>query len=298
VRVLVSGASGLVGTALCRALRARGDTVVALVRRDAGANERRWDPALRTVDPYALDGVDAVVNLAGENIGARRWDEAHKARVLRSRVDATATLVRAVLDAKAKPRVFLNASATGFYGATGTTRVDESAPNGTGFLAEVCRAWEGALAPLHGSSVRVVRARFGVVLAKDGGALDKMLLPFRMGLGGRVGDGAQGFPWVAIDDLVGGILHALDRDDIAGPLNITAPEPVSNAELTRALGAALRRPTVLPVPGFALRLLAGREMADELVLTGAYVLPRVLERTGYAFRYRRIEDALASYVGA
>lgn len=295
--VLVSGASGLVGRALSEALRARGDSVRTLVRRAArGPDEARWDPSRRSLDPHALDGVDAVVHLAGESIAARRWDDAHKRRVQQSRVDGTATLAEALAARSDGPKVLISASAIGYYGDTGARPVDESAPLGRGFLAEVCRDWEAATAPAEAAGVRVVHARLGVVFAREGGALEKMLPPFKLGLGGRIGDGSQGMSWVALDDVVGALLHALDHAELRGAVNVTAPNPVSNAELTRALGRALRRPAVLPVPAFALRLAAGSEMADEMLLGGSFVLPRRLEATGYRFRHTRLDEALDALV--
>lgn len=293
--VLVSGSTGLVGTALLEALRARGDRVRSLVRREArGADEARWDPAARTIDPRALDGVDAVVHLAGENVAGQRWNEAHKRRVLDSRVDGTTTIAEAIARAATKPRVLVSASAIGFYGNTGASRVDEGSPEGRGFLAEVCHAWEAATAPAEAAGVRVVHARIGVVFAERGGALEKMLLPFKLGVGGRIGDGTQGMSWVALDDVVGGLLHCIDTETLRGPVNLTAPSPVSNADLTRALGRVLHRPTPFPVPGFALRIAAGTEMADEILLGGSYVFPARLTDTGYRFRHPDLEPALRS----
>ncbi len=294
MHVLVSGASGLVGRELTRALRARGDRVSVLVRRaPERPEERRWDPAARAIDANALEGIDAVVHLAGENIAERRWSEAHKQKVLSSRVDGTETLARAIAHASPRPRVFLSASAIGYYGDTGARRVDERAPAGSGFLAEVCRAWEASTAAADAcQDVRVVHARIGVVFAREGGALEKMALPFKLGVGGRIGDGTQGFSFIHLDDLVAALLFLLDTDTLRGPVNLTAPEPVSNAELTAALGRLLRRPALLPVPAFALRIAAGREMADEMLLGGSYVLPHGLLEAGFRFRHPRIEDAL------
>lgn len=294
MNVLVTGSSGLVGTAIVQALRARGDAVRTLVRRaPRNANEARWDPSEHSIDAHALDGIDAVVHLAGEGVAERRWTEEHKRAVLESRRDGTRTLCGAIAQAETKPRVLVSASAVGYYGDTGKARITEDSPAGSGFLVEVCQLWEGATKVAKDAGVRVVNGRVGVVFAKEGGAFPKMALPFKMGVGGRIGDGTQGFSWVALEDVVGGILFAIDHDSIVGPMNLVSPNPVSNAELTKALGRAFRRPALLPVPGFALRLAAGREMADEMLLGGCYAFPERLLGAGYRFRYERIEDVLA-----
>jgi uncharacterized protein (TIGR01777 family) len=297
MKIAVTGSTGLAGTALVSALRARGDDVVRLVRRAAAArDEAAWDPATGLGDPQRLEAQDAVVHLAGENIAARRWSAAQKERIRASRIGGTAALARDLLRLKSPPRAFVGASAVGFYGATGAETVDETAGAGTGFLPEVCRAWEGAAAPLAAAGVRVAHLRFGVILSPRGGALKKMLLPFRLGVGGVVGSGLQGMSWISLRDAVGAALFALDRADLAGPINAVAPGACSNREFTKALGRALGRPTILPLPAFAARLAFG-ELADDLLLASLWVRPAVLAKAGFAFRDPAIDGALRDMVG-
>lgn len=300
MRVLLSGASGLIGTALTKSLRAQGHDVRALVRTPAApAGAYTWDPKAGTVDARAFEGVDAVVHLAGENVGAARWNDAVKARIEQSRVDGTRTLVRAVLAQPegARPKVFVSASAVGFYGDAHGQTVDERSPRGQGFLADVSAAWEAELAPLEGTAVRVAVMRFGVVLAREGGALEKMRLPFKLGLGGPIGDGRAYFPWVHIADVVGAITFALERTDASGPYNVVGPEAATNAAFTEALAKAVHRPAFFRVPKLALRLAAGEEMAREMFFASARVVPKRLEEAGYAFRFPRLEGALQDLVG-
>lgn len=299
MHVLISGASGLVGTALAKSLRARGDRVRVLVRRaPRDGDEARWDPASGTIDAGALEGIDAVVHLAGEGVAARRWNAAHKRAVLESRETGTRTIAEAIARAATKPRVLVSASAVGFYGDTGALRVTEASPAGEGFLVDVCKVWEAATKPAEDVGVRVVHARLGIVMAREGGAFEKMVLPFKLGLGGRVGDGTQGFSWVALDDVVGGIVWCLDHAALRGPVNLVSPNPVSNEAFTRALGRALHRPTVIPVPAFALKLAAGGEMAHEMFLGGSFVVPEKLAGAGYRFAYERVEDVIGAMLKA
>lgn len=289
--VLVAGASGLVGRALVAELTARGHRVFRLVRRASAApDEIRWDPATGACEPGILGEIDAVINLAGENLAAGRWTAARRAAILRSRVDTTRTLVAAVSRAARRPTVFINASATGIYGDRGDAVLTEASAPGTGFLAEVCRAWEEPLAALP-AGVRAVALRTGVVLTPQGGALAKMLPAFRLGIGGRLGSGRQWMSWITLDDLVGAIGHAMVDPRCQGPVNAVAPVPVTNAAFTAALGRVLGRPTVFPVPAFALRLLFG-QMADDALLSSARVEPKALLDTGFEFRHRGIETAL------
>jgi len=292
VRIAVTGSSGLIGSALLPALRDDGHTVLRLVRRPpAGTDELRWDPATRTLDPAALAGVDAVVNLAGVGIGDRRWTAARKRAVLASRVDATETVSAAVAAADPRPRTLLSASAIGWYGDTGDATVDESASAGHDFLAHVCLRWEAATRTAEEAGVRVAHLRSGLVCGK-GGLLGRLLPLARLGLASPLGSGRQWWSWISLADEVGAIRHVLGTDGIAGPVNLTGPEPVTNREFTKTLGRVLHRPVVLPpVPRVALRLAIG-EFADVGVVAGQRVLPRVLQQTGYRFRHETVEQAL------
>lgn len=290
--ILVTGASGLVGRALVSQLRAEGWVVRTLVRRPpTGPDEFFWNPARGELDPSALAGVGAVVHLAGENIAAGRWTARRKAAIRDSRTGPTRLLAEACAARSDRPTVFISASATGLYGDRVDERLDESAASGSGFLAEVCQAWEAALTPATQAGIRTVALRTGVVLTRDGGALAKMLPAFRLGLGGRLGSGRQWFSWITLDDLVGVIRLALQQPLLHGPVNAVAPEAVTNAIFTATLGRVLRRPAGLPVPAFALRLLFG-EMADAALLAGARVEPRRLQASGYVFRHPQLEPAL------
>src|SRR5438067_3408323 len=251
MKAVIGGANGLIGSSLLRALRARGDEVVALVRRPASAGEVRWDG--RTVPASTVDGADAVVNMSGANIAARRWTDSFKNEIMESRVQSTRAFVEAMRAARRKPRVFVNASAVGFYGGRRDEEVTEASPAGNDFLAEVCKASEAEAVRAEDLGVRTVLLRTGVVLAREGGALQQMLPPFKAFVGGPIGDGRQWFSWIHLEDEVGLIVHALDRE-LRGPLNAVAPESVRMAEFTKALGKALHRPSWLPVPEFALRI--------------------------------------------
>ena len=292
MKVLITGASGLVGNCLSPALMAAGHDAVALVRRPAGVGSLGWNPASGDLDPSALDGVDAVVHLAGENIAARRWTTRQKARIRDSRVAGTQLLATALAALTTPPQVLVSASAIGYYGNRGALELDESSPPGDDFLAGVCRAWEAATAPAGQRGIRVVHLRTGVVLSTAGGALAKMLTPFRLGLGGRLGDGRQFMSWVALDDLVAIIVGLLTDTPLAGPVNAVAPGAITNGEFTRALGRALHRPTMLPMPAAVARLAFG-EMADALLLASTRVRPARLLDAGFRFRWPRIDEALA-----
>ena len=281
MKVVVSGASGLIGTALVAALRAAGHEVVRLVRHDpASGDEVRWDPAAGDIDATRLAGTDAIVNLSGENIG-QRWTESRKREILDSRVQATSLLARTAAALEPRPSVLVCASAVGAYGNRGDEILTEDSELGSGFLTDVVRAWEAAADPAREAGVRVVNLRQGIVLAKQGGVLERLLLPFKLGVGGRVGSGKQWWSWVALDDLTAVYAHAL-RSDIAGVVNLTAPNPVTNEQFTKALGSALHRPTVFPVPSFAARSIFG-EMGEAMLLGGQRVLPARLLDAGFEF---------------
>jgi hypothetical protein len=294
VRILTAGASGFLGTRLLRRLRESGHDVVRLVRREpAAADERRWDPAAGALDPSTLDGVAAVVNLAGANVGGKRWTPAYKKELLSSRIDTTATLARAV--AAHRDTVLLNMSAVGYYGDTGERAVDESAGPGDGFLAEMVRAWEAATAPARDGGCRVVLMRTGLPLDPAGGLLKPLMLPFKLGVGGPLAGGKQYVPWISLPDCLGAIEWLLDRDDVTGPVNITGPEPATNARLSKALGRRLHRPSLCPVPKLALNVVAGAEFTTE-ILRSQRVLPAVLTKHGFAFAHRTVDAAVAAAV--
>src|SRR5947207_4913333 len=291
MKLLLTGSSGLIGSALMPALRVDGHTIVRLVRGSPGRDAARWNPDEGVIDRGALADVDAVIHLAGESIASGRWTPARKARILDSRVQGTGLLAHALSTLEHKPRIFLSASAVGFYGDRGDAVLDETSPQGRGFLADVCADWEDATRPAADAGIRVVTMRTGVVLSGAGGALQKILTPFRLGVGGVLGAGTQYMSWIAVDDVVGAIQHLLVAAPGAGPINLVAPNPVTNRAFTKTLGNVLSRPTLLGVPGFALRLALG-EMADEMVLTSTRAHPALLLASGYRFRYPDLEDAL------
>jgi uncharacterized protein (TIGR01777 family) len=295
MRVAITGSTGLVGSEVVTVLSAAGHEVVRLVRRVPAPGEMavlRWDPMKGEVDAAGLEGLDAVVHLAGENIASGRWNAARKAAIRDSRVIGTRLLCEALAGLARPPKTIVCASAIGYYGDAGEDALTEESPAGPGFLPEVCREWEAASGPAARKGIRVVVLRIGVVLSPNGGALSRMLPLFRKGLGGVIGSGRQFVSWVALDDLPLIILHALQCGDLSGPVNAVAPRPVTNREFTEALGMALSRPTPLPVPAFALRLAVGGEMADALLLASARVAPRRLEETGYRFRFPELGGAL------
>lgn len=291
MKVVVSGASGLIGSALVPHLRASGHEVVRLVRRPAnGPDESTWDPAAGQVDLVGIGAIDAVVNLSGAGVGDRRWTAAYKAEIRDSRVQATSTLATAMAALDPAPKVLINGSAIGWYGDTGDRPVNESAPAGTGFLADVVRDWEAATLPAQQAGIRVVQARTGLVVAKQGGAWARLFPIFRLGLGGKLGSGNQYWSWISLRDEVRALAWLLDHDEISGPVNLTAPHPVTNAEATAAMGKVLGRSTVLPVPSFALKAALG-EFSSE-VLGSANVLPTVLEGASFTWEDPQIEDAI------
>ena len=295
--VAVTGSRGLVGSALVPFLTTEGHRVLRLVREAAGGPDAvRWDPASGIQDPARLARVDAVVHLAGENIAARRWTEAQKDAIRRSRVEGTRRFCEALAELPQPPRVLVAASAIGVYGDRGEEMLTEESAPGAGFLAEVCREWEAATEPAQRAGIRAVHLRFGMILSPRGGALGKMLTPFLLGAGGRMGSGRQYVSWVAIDDAIGAVLHALATGDLRGPVNVVAPTPVTNAEFARTLGRVIRRPALMPLPAFAARLAFG-EMADALLLASARVVPAKLQASGYAFRFPDLEAALRHLLG-
>lgn len=297
MKVVVTGSTGLIGSALVRSLVADGHEVLRLVRREPrAADERRWDPSSGDLDPTVMDAADAVVHLAGAGIGDHRWTDDYKQTVLRSRVDGTTTIATAIARATDPPKVLLSASAVGFYGETGDDAVDESASSGTGFLADVVCQWEAATTPAETAGIRVVHLRSGVVLSADGGALGKVLPLFKLGLGGRLGSGRQWMSWIAIADHITALRFLLDRADLSGAINVTSPEPVRNRDYTKAIGRALHRPALAVVPAPALRAALGG-FADEGVLVSQRVVPTRLEDAGFPFTYADIDSALTAIVG-
>jgi len=296
MRIAVSGSTGLVGSALCDTLSDQGRDVRPIVRAAAGDDhEILWDTASQSFDATALAKCDAVVHLAGENIMGR-WTDEKKRRVRDSRIDSTRALSQTLAKIKDGPRTLVLASAIGYYGDTGQTdaRTEDDAPGNidTDFLADVCVHWEAAADPARQAGIRVVHVRIGIVLSPDGGALATMLLPFKLGLGGRVGDGKQWMSWIALTDLVRILIYSLDTPEVQGPVNATAPNPATNQQFTKALGRALGRPTVLPVPSLATKLLYGSECAEALVLGSIRVVPKRLTDAGFVFEYPDLDDAL------
>ncbi len=296
--VLLSGASGLVGTALRRAIEARGMAVRQLVRGTAqGAGQIVWNPSLRPAvpDASALEGCAAAIHLSGASVAGRRWTRSYRKEMTASRVETTRALAETLAGLQTKPRTLIVASAVGIYGSRGDELLDETSPEGTGFLAGLCRAWEAAAEPARQAGIRVVHARFGVVLG-PGGALRKMLPAFRLGLGGPLGDGRQWMSWVSLEDTVRALMFALEDETVHGAVNVTAPNPVTNAAFTRALGRALHRPAALPAPAFALRLAFG-EMADETLLASQRAMPSRLLCAGFEFTHATVDEALSAALG-
>ena len=296
LHVAISGASGMVGRALTHFLTTGGHQVSRLVRREPGPNAIYWRPSEGRIDAPALEGVDAVVHLAGESI-AERWTAEKKRRILDSRVKGTRLLAETLAGLERPPSVFVSASAVGFYGHREDEAVDEDQPRGEGFLADVCEQWEDAAAPAREAGIRVVHPRIGVVMSPSGGALTKLLPVFRWGLGGPVGSGRQGMSWIALDDLVGLLWHCIRTEALKGPVNAVSPQPVSNREFGRTLGRVLRRPAFLPAPGFAIRGLYG-EMGQATVLEGCRVMPQAALASGFDFLYPDLEEALGVCLGA
>lgn len=293
MRILMAGVSGFLGTRLVDRLTADGHQVTRLVRRAPRTpDERQWNPSAAQLDPQVVADADAVVNLAGAGVGDKRWNDAYQGVIRSSRVDSTTTLAitMAGLPAADRPAVLLNSSAVGWYGNTGDRAVEEDSPAGEGFLADVCRVWEAATRPAEDAGVRVVRLRTGLPLHRDGGMLKPQLLPFRLGVGGKLGNGRQWLPWISLRDWLDGVTFLLGRDDLAGPVNVVGPAPVTNAEFTRELARQLHRPAVMPIPALALKVALGG-FAHE-ALTSTRVLPGVLGRAGFTWTHPDLRGAL------
>lgn len=290
MKIALAGASGMIGTALTEYLKSRGDVVVALKRNP----DNKSQPFLGVDSDYLME-FDAVINLAGENIAAKRWSDEQKKLILSSRVETTEFLARTLAKTKGKPQVFISGSAIGYYGNRNDELIDENSSAGQGFLPDVCKAWESAAEYACRDDLRIVKLRTGVVLGRSGGALAKMLLPFQMGAGGILGSGKQYMSWIALADAVRVIEFILKSSDLTGPVNMTAPHPVTNAEFTAAMGKVLHRPAVLPAPAFALKVILG-QMAEEMLLEGAKVVPTKLQKAGFNFEYGNLNAALAAEI--
>jgi uncharacterized protein (TIGR01777 family) len=298
MRVIVTGSSGLIGRELVAELGRRGHETTRLVRRPAtGTGEATWNPSAGTIDPAALEGHDAAVHLAGAGIGDHRWSDDHKRAVLESRVQGTGLLARTLAQLDQPPKVLASGSAVGYYGYKSGEPMTEASPKGGGFLADVVAAWEEAAAPAQEAGIRTVRLRSGVVLTANGGALKKQLLPFKLGFGGRLGDGRQWLSWISLEDEVAAIIHLLTAESTSGPVNVTSPQPVTNKEFTATLARVLHRLALVPVPTPALHALFGKEMTKEMLLGGQKVLPAKLQESGYTFAHPNLEDALRHTLG-
>jgi uncharacterized protein (TIGR01777 family) len=306
MKVLITGSTGMIGSALIPLLTTQGHTVTRLVRPKTkvsstltgpSINKLEWDPRAGRLDVKAIDGFDAVINLAGDSIAGGRWTPEKKRELRDSRIVGTRLLADTLTKTIQKPKVFLSASAIGFYGDRGSETLTEDASKGKGFLSDLAEEWEVATSSASEAGIRTVNYRIGVVLSTKGGALKQMLLPFQLGAGGRIGSGKQYFSWITLEDVCGAMLHALSTDSISGPLNATAPNPVTNNEFTKALGKVLFRPTLIPIPTPGLELLFGAEMADEVLIAGQKVVPAKLQGTNYQFRQTQIEPALRSVLG-
>ncbi|MGE3857847.1 MAG: TIGR01777 family oxidoreductase [Dehalococcoidia bacterium] len=292
MRIAITGGSGYVGSALQEALEARSDEVLIVPRGKRGSAGAMWDPASGWFAPGALEGFDAVVHLSGTSIAAKRWSAARRAELRASRIDSTRVLVDHLRTLARPPRVLVTASATGYYGNSGAQEQTEQGTKGQGFLADLVADWEAEAARATEAGIRVVHARFGPIIARDSELIRRVLLPFKLGLGGPLGDGRQWFSWVATADVVRGIIFMIDQPSLQGPVNLTAPTPATNLEFTHALGHALHRPTLFPVPAFVLRLAFGSALADEAILSDQKVLPRKLLEAGFQFTHPSIDHAL------
>jgi uncharacterized protein len=292
VKIAITGSRGLVGSSLVPRLRAGGHEILRVVRQRGDANDVLWNPADRTIEVAKLEGVDAVVHLAGAGVGDRRWSTEYKQTILLSRVKGTETLAQALADLQVPPSVMVSASAVGFYGSRGNEVLTEESGPGTGFLADVCAQWESATSAAASAGIRVVNLRTGVILSAAGGALKKQLPAFRVGLGARLGRGGQQFSWITRRDAVAAMIFLMDTQALSGPFNVTAPQPVPNATFTRALGAALHRPAKLVVPETLLRIVLGAEMASEFLLASQRALPKRLLAAGFTFADGELSEAL------
>ncbi|MGH9124767.1 MAG: TIGR01777 family oxidoreductase [Acidimicrobiales bacterium] len=292
MRIAVTGSHGFIGSALVACLKQRGHSVTRIVRSAAAPGDIEWNPAAGTLDPEPLAGIEGAVNLAGAPIGDKRWTEDRKQEIRSSRVESTGLLAARLAELPAPPGVLVSGSAIGFYGNRGDTELDEGSPPGSDFLAEVCRQWEEATAPAESAGIRVVHVRTGIVLGAEGGMLKKLLPLFRLGLGGKLASGTSYQSWISLEDEVAAIVYALETASLTGATNLTAPGPVTNAELTETLGRVLHRPAMVPVPRFAMAAALGPEMADVMLLASQRVLPTKLLTEGFEFRYPDLEGAL------
>ena len=293
MKIVISGASGLIGTQLVAKLSQGGHEVIRLVRRSPKSGEIQWSPKSGTLDAAALEGADAVIHLSGAGIGDKRWTTGYRKEILDSRTDTTALLAKTIASLSRKPSVFLSGSAIGIYGARNDEQLTEVSTHGTGFLADVCEQWEAAAKPAVDAGVRTVYLRTGIVLSPKGGALKKLLPLFKLGVGGKFGNGKQWQSWISIDDEIGAIEYLLTAN-VSGAVNLTAPNPVTNAEFTKVLASVLKRPAIVPVPTFAPKILLGGELADALLFTGQRVIPAALNASGYTFKHTTLESALRS----
>lgn len=295
MRMIVTGASGLVGTEFGQLASSQGHEIIPAVRRRQQSGVY-WNVAEQTCDTEGFEGIDAVVHLAGENIAEGRWNDAKKKRIRESRVEGTKLIASTLASLQEKPAAFVCASAIGYYGNRGDERMTENSSPGEGFLADVCREWESATKVAADAGIRTVQGRIGVVLSEKGGALKQMLTPFKMGVGGTIGSGNQYMSWIAIQDLARALLHCVTDSSLNGPVNLVAPQPVTNREFTKTLGGVLKRPTIFPVPAFAAKLAFG-QMADDLLLSSTRVLPERLTDAGFQFEYGDIKEALSGQFG-
>lgn len=293
MKIAITGSSGLIGTALIEAIKERGDTAIRIVRSKAGTDDVLWDISAGTIEAAELEGVDAVVHLAGAGIGDAKWSDERKSVVTESRTLGTALIAETIAGLTVKPKVFVSGSAMGFYGDRGDQKLTENDSRGSGFLSDVVVAWEAAAAPALEAGIRTAFIRTGVVLSPEGGALKEQLPFFKMGIGGKIGDGSQYWSWISITDQVNAILHVIDSD-ISGPVNLTAPNPSTNEEFTKALGKALGRPTFLPTPKFAVDLRLGKEAAKEMLFFSTRVMPSVLLDSGFTFTHPTIDEAFGA----
>ncbi|MCC6793727.1 MAG: TIGR01777 family protein [Candidatus Hydrogenedentes bacterium] len=296
MRIVIGGASGLIGTALVQELRAQDHHVRKLARRASSDGDISWDPDTGKLDAAQLNGIDALIHLSGESVASGRWTAAKKKAIRESRVKSTQLLAKALTSTENPPKTWLCASAVGWYGDRGNTWLDEDTAAGEGFLASVCKEWEAATRPAADAGIRVVNMRFSVVLSADGGAFKTMMTAFKLGAGGIIGSGEQYVSWITVDDAVRAIMYALANPYISGPMNVATPNPVTNRELTKSLGAALHRPTILPMPAFLARAAFG-EMADEMFLASTRVRPKKLADAGFAFESPILYEALHKILG-
>ncbi len=291
-RIAITGATGLIGTALGAYLRSQAHTVIRVVRRNPTGDDVMWDPNAGTIETAKLEGVDVIVHLAGEGIADSKWTEEHKAAVLDSRLKGTTLIAKTIASLSQKPSVFASGSAIGFYGDRGSDEMTESSSAGTGFLADVVKVWEESTAAAEGIGVRVAHLRTGIVMSTRGGALKPQLLPFKLGAGGRIGPGTQYLPWIIIHDMIRAVLHVIETPSLEGPINMVGPHPATNAEFTKALGKALHRPTIIPTPLLPIKVLFGEQMVKEMLLGSNRVLPTKLLASGFVFEHPELLAAL------